>query len=212
MSKKTIHILYPYPTGKAPSQRFRIELFLPLLEKDFDVKIYPFWSEKTWKILYKKGHVLQKLWGLISGFARRKFYLFSALKADFIYIHREATPIGPPFIEWILAKLLRKKIIYDFDDAIWMANQSEANRGMVKNLKNHQKVGKICKWAHKVCVGNEFLAAFARQFNENVVVIPTAVDTVGLHNPDRNRETLRQAQGDLRYFDKLSTQGERIME
>jgi glycosyltransferase involved in cell wall biosynthesis len=165
-----------------------------------EVNIYPFWSRKTWEILYKKGHYLQKLGGLISGFTRRKLWLFTATKADYIYIHREATPIGPPFIEWVLAKVLRKKIIYDFDDAIWLPNQSVANRGLVKNLKYHDKVAEICKWAYKVSVGNEFLAEYARQFNDDVVVITTTVDTENLHNPNLYKEgkTLRQSQSDIR--------------
>jgi hypothetical protein len=35
------------------------------------------------------------------------------------------SPFGPPVYEWVLAKILRKKIIYDFDDAIWL---TDANR------------------------------------------------------------------------------------
>jgi len=182
MKKPRLEILYPYPQGEAPSQRFRIEQYIPELQKEFDVRIRPYWSKSAWKILYKKGHYFQKFVGLILGFAKRKLWLLSAISADFIYIHREATPIGPPFVEWILTKILRKKLIYDFDDAIWLPNQSEANRGLVKNLKYHGKVRKVCKWSHKVSVGNEYLANYARKFNDNVHVIPTTVDAEGLHN------------------------------
>lgn len=182
--KRRIDILFPYPFDEAAPQRFRIEQYLPFLQENFNVKIYPFWSEKSWNILYTKGNKFRKIDGLVQGFLNRFLYLFVAMKADFIYIHREATPIGPPFIEWILAKVLRKKIIFDFDDAIWLPNQSEVNRGLVKNLKYHKKVGQICSWAYKVSVGNEFLAEYAMQFNDNVIVIPTTVDTTKMHNPE----------------------------
>jgi glycosyltransferase involved in cell wall biosynthesis len=166
------------------AQRFRIEQYLPYLQNNFDIKIRPFWSQNAWKILYTKGHFIQKTLGLINGFIKRFVWLIPAVSADYIYILREATPIGPPIIEWILAKILHKKIIYDFDDAIWLPNQSEVNRGVVKHLKYHTKVEKICSWSYKVCVGNKFLAVYAEQFNDHVVIIPTTVDTDNLHNPE----------------------------
>lgn len=38
------------------------------------------------------------------------------------------------------------------------------------------------KWAHQVTAGNEYLANYARKFNQNVQVIPTTIDTEGHHN------------------------------
>ena len=183
MRKPRLEIYFPYPPGEVAAQRFRIEQYFPYLELEFDIKIRSFWSATTWRILYKKGHFFQKSVDLMIGFTKRIFWLLPALRADYIYILREATPIGPPVIEWILAKLFRKKIIYDFDDAIWLPNQSEANRGLVKNLKSHSKVGKICSWAYKVCVGNNYLADYAGKYNNRVVIIPTTVDTDHWHNP-----------------------------
>lgn len=85
-------------------------------------------------------------------------------------------PIGPPIYEWILAKIFRKKIIYDFDDAIWLSNTSNAN-SIAAKLKFHSKVKHICKWAYKVSCGNQYLADFSKEFNENVIVNPTTIDT-----------------------------------
>ena len=184
MKKPRLELYFPYPKGEVAAQRFRIEQYLPYLQSDFDIKIRSFWSHKAWKILYQKGHFFIKAGSLISGFLKRFFWLIPAVRADYIYILREATPIGPPIIEWILAKILRKKIIYDFDDAIWLPNQSEVNRGLVKHLKYHTKVGKICSWAYKVCAGNNYLAEFAHRFNNHVVIIPTTIDTENQHNPD----------------------------
>jgi glycosyltransferase involved in cell wall biosynthesis len=180
-----ILFLAPYPLGQAPSQRFRFEQYLKLLEeKDFWISFQSFWDEKTWAILYKPGFVLQKTTGFIKGIARRFAILFQLSKIDFIFIHRESLPIGPPFIEWIIGKVLRKKIIYDFDDAIWLPNTSEENR-LIAFLKWHSKVSSICKWSHKVSCGNSFLANYALLFNKNVVINPTTIDTVHLHNPSQ---------------------------
>ena len=72
--------------------------------------------------------------------------------------------------------MFRKKIIYDFDDAIWLSNTSQENK-IAAALKCHSKVKWICKWSYKVICGNKYLAEYARQFNENVYVIPTTIDT-----------------------------------
>jgi len=184
MRKQTIDIWYPYPKGTGPSQRFRIEQYINLLEEHYNVRVFSFWSIKAWNILYKKGSFIQKLYYLLIAFAKRKIALLKATKADYIYIHREAAPIGWPVFEWILAKLMRKKIIYDFDDAIWLPNQSSANRSLVKYAKVHNKVARICKWSYKVSVCNSFLANYAKQYQKNVLLIPTTIDTEGLHNPN----------------------------
>ena len=175
--------LTPYPAGQSPSQRFRFEQYLTLLrENGFWISSQSFWDERSWSVLYKPAYTLRKIVGLIKGVVRRLTILLQLGKIDFVFIHRECLPIGPPIIEWIIAKILKKKIIYDFDDAIWLPNTSEEN-GFVRFLKWHSKVGFICKWSYKVSCGNSFLANYARQFNNNVIVNPTTVDTINLHNP-----------------------------
>lgn len=174
--KKKIHIWYPYPTGIAPSQRFRIEQYLPELKKQFDVAIYPFWSKSAWHTLYQKGKFLPKVGHLLAGFARRFISLIHARRADFIYIHREAAPIGPPIFEWLVSKVLKKKIIYDFDDAIWLPNQSDANRKWVRFTKTHTKVKRICQWSYKVSVCNSYLRRFVMNVNPRVLILPTTID------------------------------------
>lgn len=172
-----ILILCPYPHGEAPSQRFRFEQYLPYLqEKGFHITQKSFLDEETWRILYKPGNGFKKAWGIVLGFIKRLLLLLTVFKYDFVFIHREATPLGPPIIEWLIAKVFRKKIVYDFDDAIWLPNTSQENK-IAAALKWHTKVKWICKWSYKVSCGNSYLADFAKQFNNNVVLIPTTIDT-----------------------------------
>jgi glycosyltransferase involved in cell wall biosynthesis len=182
-----ILFLVPYPPGRAPSQRFRFEQYLDILTaQGHQYQVAPFISEATWNILYKPGQSLTKALGILGGFGRRLKLLFSIPAYDFVFIHREAAPIGPPLLEWVIAKVLGKKIIYDFDDAIWLANTSEANK-LAAGLKWHQKVSSICRWAHKNSCGNAYLAAYAQQFNPQSVVNPTTIDTQHLHNQVRDQ-------------------------
>jgi glycosyltransferase involved in cell wall biosynthesis len=178
-----IAFLFPYPPTTAPSQRFRFEQYLASLPaKGFEYSLHAFLDDKTWQILYKKGHFLTKLMGILRGFGRRFYLLFQLYQVDFVFIHREASPLGPPIFEWLIAKVLRKKIIFDFDDSIWLPNTSESNR-IAAFIKFHSKTGLICRWAYKISVGNDYLADYARQFNQNVVINPTTIDTENWHNP-----------------------------
>lgn len=180
---KSILFLVPYPHGEAPSQRFRYEQYLDLLkEKGYKFEVKAFYSKETWKILHFEGNTLAKIFRVLASFFVRFSHVLKARKYDVVFIHREVAPIGPPFFEWILAKVLKKKIVYDFDDAIWLPNFSEANTKF-QRLKYYKKVNKIMKWANLISVGNEHLAEYARQFNSNIRINPTTIDTENYHNP-----------------------------
>ncbi|MDX1903671.1 MAG: glycosyltransferase family 4 protein [Thermonemataceae bacterium] len=180
---KKILFLFPYPSGTAGSQRFRFEQYLGFLEEaGFCYSLRPFLDEATWQILYKNGYTIKKVKGIIKGFLKRFFLLFTIAKYDYIFLHREATPLGYPWLEFWITKVWKKKLIYDFDDAIWLPNTSEQNK-WVAWLKYHQKVALICKWAYKISAGNNYLAQYAKQFNDKVFVNPTTIDTENWHNP-----------------------------
>lgn len=182
VSKKgSILFIVPYPKGSAASQRFRFEQYLTLLENEgWRISYQSFLSEKAWKILYKPGHIAWKVFEILKGFIRRFLLVFSIHQYDFIFIHREAAPLGPPIFE-LIAKALGGRIIFDFDDAIWIPNYSENNRffGFLKRFRNTQTV---CKLAYKVSCGNDYLCRYAKQFNQQVVLNPTTIDTENYHN------------------------------
>jgi len=185
--KPLIHFWVPYPLKVAPSQRFRVELFLPLLNKNgYQYEVLTFLDQHAWDNLYKPGKGLVKAWGTVIGFFRRVNHLFRSIKADYIFLHREAAPVGPPVFEWLLARVFRKKIIHEYDDAIWIPG-GEKMPFFKKVLKATGKVKYIIKWSHKVVGGNDFLCDYARQFNTSVIKIPTVVDTENGHHKLRNQ-------------------------
>lgn len=177
-----ILFIVPYPTGQAPSQRFRFEhYYKALTQRNIEFKVSSFLDMSTWNILYKPGNHLKKFWGILKGFARRKWDVLTCAKYDYVFIHREFSPIGPPLLEWLMAKVFRKKIIYDFDDAIWIPNFSEHN-SLAYHLKVFSNTKKLCRWAYKVSCGNDYLCNFAKLYNKNVVYNPTVVDVDFHHN------------------------------
>ncbi|WP_210486293.1 glycosyltransferase [Rufibacter aurantiacus] len=186
-----IVFVVPYPFGKAPSQRFRYEQYLNCLTNNGHIfEIHSFLDDKTWEIFYKNGYLIKKIVGIILGFLRRFLLLFKINKFDYVFIHREATLAGPPWFEWVVAKIFKKKIIYDFDDAIWLHQFGKGE--WVKNfIKYPKKVQLICSWSYKVSAGNNYLCSFAEHFTNNVVLNPTTIDTVNLHNQIKNQSTDR---------------------
>jgi len=211
--------LVPYPVGYAPSQRFRVENFLFLLDDaGIGYQIAPFMDEQTWRILFKPGHVVQKVLGTVKGFLRRAAtVLFQARKYDYVFVHREAAPLGPPVFEWFLAKVLRKKVIYDFDDAIWISNAAAGKAAVL--LKAAWKVGTLMKYTYKVSGGNDYLCDFARSKGaQRVVRIPTVVDTEHRYNVTKPQEKSHPAIGwtgshsTLKYLNELMPVLQRLQE
>lgn len=127
--------------------------------------------------------MFHKIVTVLAGFYKRLIVLTQVPQFDFVFIHREATPVGPPWFEWIVAKIFRKKIIYDFDDAIWLPATSKENL-LASKLRWHTKVKSICTWSYRISCGNSFLVDYAKQFNDQTILNPTTIDTRNLHNPN----------------------------
>jgi len=169
-----ILLLTPYPK-EGPSSRYRIEQYIPYLNKQgYKCILRPFIPSSCFKILYKKGFYLRKGIYLIIATIRRVFDLGTALNSDIIIIHLEAHPFGPPLIEWVLF-LLNKKIIYDLDDAIYLKGRSLGS--FMTFLKCPWKTKKIISISNSVITCNEYLADYARQYNNNIYIIHTPVNT-----------------------------------
>lgn len=190
MKKKKIAFLVPYPKGIAPGQRFRFEQYLHILEENnIDYEIFSFLDDKTHLILYKKGHVLGKIKGVLKGYLRRVLHLFKIISYDYIFVYRELSPFGFPVFEWIITKIIKKKLIYDFDDAIWIAATSSQN-SLISLFKSPNKVQKICRWSYKVSVGNDFLYEQVESFapTTQIVLNPTTIDTQNQHRLFKNQQ------------------------
>lgn len=180
--RKQILMIVQYPENVSPGQRFRFELYKDLLQKSgFEVTTKFFLDQNGYNVIHRHGFFVAKFVAILKGFLRRFILTFRLGKYDFILLQREVAPIGPPLFEWIYIKLLNKKIVYDFDDAIWIKTISEKNN-IAALVRNTGKVKTICRWVNKVSCGNEYLCNYARLYNSNVVHNPTCVDTVNRHN------------------------------
>jgi glycosyltransferase involved in cell wall biosynthesis len=156
--------------------RFRVSQYVPYLRTvGFDVTVSSFYTPEFFRLVYQRGRYVRKAASFAALTMRRLRELFTLSRYDLVLLYREAIPLGPPIIEWLVARR-GLPIVYDFDDAIFLPNVSEANRAFAF-LKNPGRVAQILRLSRRVVVGNEYLAAYARQHNSSVTVIPTAVDT-----------------------------------
>jgi len=128
-----------------------------------------------YSILYLPHKYAEKLFWFIICFVNRLLDILRALRYDVIFIHRESCPLGGAFIERILC-MLKKRIIFDFDDSIFLPNTSEHN-SYIERFKKPAKVASIIKMSSVVIAGNEYLKEYASKYNANVIVIPSSIDT-----------------------------------
>jgi len=174
---KKILFIASYRKDRAPSQRFRFEQYLDYLNANgFECHHSPLIATPEedkivfgGKSLFKKSVVgIKMLYRRWSNVLHRNDY-------DIIFISREAFKTGSDFFERQLKKS-RAKIVYDFDDAIWIEAISK-NNAIFRWLKDGSKTSRIISLADLVFAGNQYLADYASPFNKNVVIIPTTIDT-----------------------------------
>ena len=190
MSERRIRVLAisPIPEEGAGC-RFRISQFIPYLTANgFDVTLSPLYTTEFFRQLYKPGNILRKGAGFASLSLRQLNVLSTGRPYDVLWLYREIFPIGPAFMEWLLSVTGHPPMVFDFDDAIFLPSTSEANQ-LIAALKVPSKVATIVRRSSEIVAGNDFLAAYARQFNPAVTTIPTCVDTT-VFRPRDNHATL----------------------
>ncbi len=177
---KKILFIVDHRINRSPSQRFRFEQYLNYLEKNgFVWELSEIITEKDDKVFYQSGKYLRKAFIILKSFFIRFNDLQRSHKFDLIFIQREALLIGSSYFEKKFFK--KNKLIFDFDDSIWLHDTSEGNKKF-EFLKNPNKTKTNIENAHAVISGNQYLASYAKQFNKNVFIIPTTVDT-NIHKP-----------------------------
>jgi glycosyltransferase involved in cell wall biosynthesis len=91
--------------------------------------------------------------------------------ADAVILQRKLLPR----VTLALLRQREKRLIFDFDDAVWLRDSYSA-KGFddPRRARRFQATMQACDL---VVAGNEYLAAEARRFAKHVTIIPTCVDT-----------------------------------
>jgi len=177
MSEQTISVtaLVPYILDSAPNQRYRWEQWAPLLsEHGVEVSFLTFGTPEI-DALHRAGRSREVL---AHAAARYPSWMAELVRqtraADVVVVPRNAALAGPPLGEWVATNLIGKPLVYDLDDAVWLA-PPPPDPTWRKLIRCDWRVDYIGRWASIVAAGNDYLAEHMRQFCDHVEVWPTTV-------------------------------------
>ena len=173
--KKILFIAH-HRIDRSPGQRYRFEQYFSFLQKNgVSCELANIISAEDDKVLYASGKYHKKAVIGLRAIINRYNQLKTIDEFDLVVIYREAILTGSIFFE----KKLAKKgipILFDFDDAIWVKDVSQGNKSL-SFLKNANKIKEILPLCNHVTAGNAYLKNFASQYNKNVTIIPSTIDT-----------------------------------
>lgn len=161
---------------RSPGQRFRFEQYLGALQRDgWSYDHSHLVTAEDDRILYRKGGYFEKARFVRRCHAIRKADVARMNDYDVIFLYREALMTRSIRYE-LKFRQSRAKLIFDFDDSVWLPNVSDANRRWAW-LKDASKTSKLIGLSDRVFAGNAYLADYALRFNPATVIIPTTIDT-----------------------------------
>lgn len=173
--------------GRAPGQRFRFEQYFDHLERHgIQCELSHLVTAEDDAVLYRKGHYFRKAGFVRRSHAIRRSDVDRMNEFDIIFIFREALMTRSTRYEEAFQRS-GARIVFDFDDAIWLTNVSDANRRWAW-LKGAGKTPHLIAMADLVMAGNDYLANYARQWNGRVEVVPTTIDTDEYQAVPRNED------------------------
>jgi glycosyltransferase involved in cell wall biosynthesis len=160
-----MQVITPYGRN-GPSSRVRVFEWLDRLESPFLLNSYM--SHRNSSPRYLASHP----WSVLA--AERRLRGVAANRPDRLLLHREASPLSRGALE---RRLLMSAdfSVYDFDDALqWDYGEGGRLRGLAPKAP---KALIAAQTADRVIAGNEVLADWAARHNDDVVIIPSCVDT-----------------------------------
>lgn len=148
-----------------PASRVRFIQFIPhLMRAGWEVEHRPNVPDRQWSsslpgripraLHHRAGNLLMRYnrWRDVS----------HSDSADVVFVNRDLAGDGLFFEKRLLRR--NPRVVFDFDDAIYLGPNEPAVRWMCENAA----------W---VTPGNEYLGEYARQYSCRVTVIPTVIDT-----------------------------------
>jgi glycosyltransferase involved in cell wall biosynthesis len=140
-------------------------------------------------MLYEPKRLLSRLPLVALRTLRQMASALLAARADVVFVQREAMIFGPPLVEWIAARLLRRPMILDLDDATWLRYVSPVYGRLATTLKWPGKTDRLIRWSSVVTCGSPNVEAYVRSRGAAHALVPTVVDP-RVFRPDRSRNDI----------------------
>jgi len=150
-------LIFTYSNILTPSSRIRGVYVAKYLSKsEFDSKV----------ILYEsaEGSVIKKILHIGKDFLRKIGVVIGSNRETLIYIQKGVCSLPQLSLIFSLFSkfILRKKVIYDIDDGLF--------------LKEPFVINNLIRFSDLVVVGGHELFNYTKKYNENVILIPTSAD------------------------------------
>lgn len=169
--------LASYPI-QAAATRYRLHQFVePLRQRGITLNIRPFLDSKLFKSLYDRSALPRTIPGLLRAGLLRSRDILAARDAEVILIQREAALFGPPVVEWLFSRVIKRPLVLDLDDATYVPYTGITYGRLVKPFKWFSKTDDLIHWASIVTCGNRTIAEYVKSKGTEARVIPTVVDS-----------------------------------
>jgi glycosyltransferase involved in cell wall biosynthesis len=144
----------------------------------WDVRFEPFVDDDFFSRFYESGNRWEKATYLASRSISRLALALRVADVDAVLVQREASLVGPPYVERILSSIRGLPLIFDFDDAIWHYDLPRSTHPVAARLlKRPSKCWYTMRQAALVVAGSRYLAERAREVNPRVEVVPTVISS-----------------------------------
>ena len=154
-----MRVLFLIQGMQTPSSRFRVLQYIPFLQQKgvyCDVCVTP-------------KNPIERLW-----------LFLNMHQYDICFIQKKIFSV----VELAFIKRYARRIIYDFDDAVMF--RSTYNEKKNYSYIRQQSFARTARHAFHVIAGNDYLQSLALQYNQQVSVIPTVIDTT-LYTPQERQ-------------------------
>ncbi|MDO9464614.1 MAG: glycosyltransferase family 4 protein [bacterium] len=157
------------------ASRYLVYQYLRFLEQEgIECTVSPGIPSKHFSKAYFTESLLKKIpyHGLV--FLKRLRELSSLNGYDIIFVQKCVLPQTFPVIETIISHL-NKKLIFDIDESLFYL-PPRRKRSTLYRLR-YNAIPRILKMSRHVIAGNNYLRDYILNYNSNVSVIPTVIDT-----------------------------------
>lgn len=163
---------YPY---EGASSRYRVHQYVPHLRAlGVECHVSSFMNEAIYRATFSQGYRAEKSLGAAMAVLRRLAVLLRFKRYDLIYMQRELFPFGPPVVERLM-KRLGAKLIFDYDDALFIHKPSKFLK-LASRLRDAEKTYAIFEIVDCVLAGNNYLRDVASPYCRDARTFHVAED------------------------------------
>ena len=162
------------------SSRYRVYQFLPHLKRlGYEYHVSPLMSEQQFLIGFNVRHVFimyklfRSLYAIVAGVLRRIHDVVIAGKYDIVFIQKD---ILPPGLD-LLLRMMNRRIIFDFDDALYAQNPSVNRFHRWLSYQRRIVLDRMLKISSIVLVENEWNKSYAKSYCRDIRILTGPIDT-----------------------------------